>query len=49
MSIGDHLFCEEVPFLRNEDPSSREGFLLSISPLKRQIETPFSSQANSRI
>lgn len=49
MSIGDYQFCEEVPFLRNEDPSSREGFIFTISPLKPQIETPFSSQANSRI
>jgi hypothetical protein len=39
----------ENPFPGSEKPSSCEGITLSISPLNRQIETPYSSQNESRI
>ena len=49
MSTGDRDFSVESPFPGSEEPSRCEGLPLSISPSNRQIETPFSSQANSRI
>jgi len=49
MSTGVRYFYEEISFPQGEESYSREGFTISISPLKRQIETPFSSQENSRI
>ncbi len=49
MPAGDRLFSEEAPFPQSEESSNREDLAISISPLRRQVETPFSSQANSRI
>ncbi len=49
MNSGDRYIIVEVPFPRSEEPYSREVFKLSIAPSSRQVKTPFSSQANSRI
>ena len=49
MSTSDRDFSVQSPFPRSEESSRCEGLPLSISPSKRQIESPFSSQANSRI
>ncbi len=42
-------FSVENPFPGSDQLSSCEGFTLNISTLKRQIETPYSSQNESLI
>ncbi len=49
MSSVDRDFSVESPLSGNEKLSSCEGFTLSKPPLKRQIETLYSSQNESRI
>jgi hypothetical protein len=49
MSSIDRDYSLESPFPGSEKPSCREGFTLSIPPLKRQIETQYSSQNESLI
>ena len=49
MSSVDRDFGLENPFPGSEKLSGREGFALSIPPLKHQIETPSSSQNEGRI
>jgi hypothetical protein len=49
MPFVNHDYSVENPFIGSDQPSSCEGFTLSISPLKRQIETPYSSQNESLI
>ncbi len=49
MSSVDRDLKGESPFPGREKPSRCEGFTLSISPLMHQVETPYSSQNESRI
>lgn len=49
MSSIDRDYSLESPFPGSDKPSNCEGFTLSKPPLKRQIETQYSSQNESLI